>query len=95
MSLYDDDAVHFSPKLKIYKPESNGIVTGKQALREWWQDAFERLQSLNYKVKTLTANGDRVFMEYTRTVIGEEDLLVAEVLDVREDKIIASRVYHG
>ena len=95
LSLYDDDAVHFSPKLKMYKPESDGFVTGKEALREWWKDAFERLPSLNYKVKSLTANGDRVFMEYIRTVTGEEDLLVAEVLDIREDKIIASRVYHG
>jgi hypothetical protein len=34
-------------------------------------------------------------MEYTRTVNGESDLLVAEVLDIKEDKIIASRVYHG
>lgn len=95
LSLYDDEAVHFDPKLKIYKPDSNGFITGKGALREWWQDAFERLPSLNYKVKSVTANADRVFMEYTRTVVGEEDLLVAEVLDIRENKIIASRVYQG
>ncbi len=95
LSLYDDDAAHFSPKLKIRKPETNGLVTGKQALREWWQDAFERLPSLNYKVTSLTANGDRVFMEYIRTVDNEDEMLVAEVLDIREDKIVASRVYHG
>ena len=95
LSLYDDDAVHFSPKLKVLKPETNGFVTGKQQLREWWQDAFDRLPSLNYKVKTLTANGDRVFMEYIRTVDNQEDMLVAEVLDIRDDKITSSRVYHG
>ena len=95
LSLYDDDAIHFSPKLKIHNPETQGLITGKQALREWWQEAFDRLPSLNYKVKSLTANGDRVFMEYTRTVDGENDLLVAEVLDIKENKIIASRVYHG
>ena len=95
LSLYDEDAVHFSPKLKILKPETNGFVTGKQQLREWWQDAFDRLPSLNYKVKTLTANGDRVFMEYIRTVDNQEDMLVAEVLDIRDDKITSSRVYHG
>jgi hypothetical protein len=61
-------------------PESDGFVSGK-TLRSWWKDAFERLPSLNYKVKSLTANGDRVFMEYTRTVTGEVDLQVAEVLD--------------
>ena len=95
LSLYDDDAEHYSPKLKIHKPETNGLVVGKQALRNWWQDAFDRLPSLNYKVTSLTANGDRVFMEYIRYVAGEDDMLVAEVLIVRDGKIIASRVYHG
>jgi ketosteroid isomerase-like protein len=95
LSLYDDEAAHFSPKLKIRKPETNGFVTGKQALREWWQDAFDRLPTLHYKVTSLTANGDRVFMEYIRTVEGEEDMMVGEVLEVKDFKIIASRVYHG
>ena len=95
LSLYDDDAEHFSPKLKIRKPETNGLVTGKDAMRDWWKDAFERLPTLLYKVKSLTANGDRVFMEYIRTVEGEENMLVAEVLEVKDGKIIASRVYHG
>lgn len=95
LALYDDEAQHFSPKLKIKKPETNGHVTGKQALREWWQDAFDRLPSLHYKVKTLTASEYRVFMEYVRTVEGEEDMLVAEVLEIKEGKIVFSRVYHG
>jgi hypothetical protein len=38
LSLYDDDAAHFSPKLKLLKPETNGLINGKQSLREWWQD---------------------------------------------------------
>lgn len=95
LSLYDDDAEHYSPKLKIRKPETQGMIIGKPALREWWQDAFDRFPSLNYKVTSLTANGDRVFMEYIRSVDGEENMLVAEVLIVKEGKIIASRVYHG
>jgi hypothetical protein len=48
LSLYDDDAVHFSPKLKC-NIQSDGFVSGK-ALRSWWKDAFERLPSLNYKI---------------------------------------------
>ncbi|SCY50174.1 nuclear transport factor 2 family protein [Flavobacterium caeni] len=95
LSLYADDARHFSPKLKIREPETNGLVIGKEAMRSWWQDAFDRLPTLHYKVTSLTANDDRVFMEYLRTVSGEEDLLVAEVLDIKDFKIIASRVYHG
>lgn len=95
LSLYDDEAQHFSPKLKIRHPETKGLVSGKEALRTWWQEAFDRLPSLHYKVTSLTSNSDRVFMEYIRTVENEDDMHVAEVLEIKEGKIIASRVYHG
>ena len=95
LSLYDDNAQHFSPKLKIRKPETNGLVIGKEAMRDWWKDSLDRLPSLNYKVTSLTANSDRVFMEYVRSVDNEEDMLVAEVLEIRDKKIVLSRVYHG
>jgi predicted SnoaL-like aldol condensation-catalyzing enzyme len=36
---------------------------------------FDRLPSLNYKVTSVTANGDRVFMEYIRTTDNEEEML--------------------
>ena len=95
LALYHNNAEHFSPKLKIRKPETNGLVSGKDALRDWWQDAFERLPTLHYSVTTLTANEERVFMEYVRKVSGEDDMLIAETLEVKDGLIIASRVYHG
>lgn len=95
LSLYDDNAVHYSPKLKIRRPETNGYVSGKDQLRAWWQDAFDRLPTLHYAVTSLTANEERVFMEYTRQVSGEPDMPVAEVLEVKNGLIVASRVYHG
>ena len=95
LSLYDANAKHFSPKLKIRKPETKGLVQGREALREWWQDAFNRLPTLNYTYTTLTADKNRVFMEYIRRVEGEEDMLVAEVLEISGGRIVASRVYHG
>jgi hypothetical protein len=95
LSLYDEESQHFSPKLKIRHPETKGFVTGKEALRNWWKDSFERFPTLSYKVTSLTSNSDRVFMEYVRSVENEEDLLVAEILEIKDEKIIASRVYHG
>lgn len=95
LSLYDDDAEHFSPKLKIKNPETNGLLKGKQSLHDWWQEAFEQLPSLHYRVTSLTANENRVFMEYVRTVEGQVDMLVAEVLEIKEEKIVFSRVYQG
>jgi hypothetical protein len=34
-------------------------------------------------------------MEYVRQVDSEEDMLVAEVLEIDAGKIVFSRVYHG
>lgn len=95
LSLYDDKAQHYSPKLKIRQPETKGLIKGKDALRTWWQDAFDRLPSLQYEVIRLTADEEQVFMEYIRHVDGEEDLAVGEVLQVAHGLIVFSRVYHG
>jgi ketosteroid isomerase-like protein len=95
LALYDEEAIHFSPKLKIRQPETGGLVRGKAALREWWQDSFKRLPTLHYQPTSFTANEERVFMEYIRTVEGEPEMLIAEVLEISHGKINASRVYHG
>jgi ketosteroid isomerase-like protein len=95
LDLYADDAVHTSPKLRARHPETRGEVRGKAALRAWWQDAMQRLPGMRYEPQHLTASDGRVFMEYLRSVPGEPDLLVAEVLVVRDGRIVASHVYHG
>jgi len=64
--LYDENAEHFSPKLKVRHPETNGLIRGQKALQSWWQDAFDRLPSLHYEIVRLTPYEDRVFMEYVR-----------------------------
>ncbi|MDQ3048612.1 MAG: nuclear transport factor 2 family protein [Bacteroidota bacterium] len=95
LNLYHPQARHFSPKLKIRKPETDGLVIGKAAMSEWWEDAFNRLPSLSYHPQSFTADNEQVFMEYVRKVDGEEDMRVAEVLQIEAGLIIASRVYHG
>ena len=95
LALYHEQAKHYSPKLKIRKPETNGLVSGKNALRAWWKDAFERLPSLHYEVTDLTANENRIFMEYIRKVENEEEMMVAELLEIENGLIVFSKVYHG
>lgn len=95
LMLYDEEAEHYSPKLKVRLPETKGLIKGKHALKAWWQDAFERLPSLSYEVLKLTADHEQVFMEYIRHVEGEEDLRVGKVLEIKKGLIVFSRVYHG
>ena len=95
LSLYDEEAEHYSPKLKIHQPDTMGLIKGKAALRDWWQDAFNRLPLLHYQVIRLMSDEVQVFMEYIRQVPDEEDLRVGEVLVIQNGRIISSRVYHS
>lgn len=95
LALYADDAVHVSPKLRDQRPETGGEIRGKAALRAWWRDCFERLPGLRYREQRVTASGDRVFLEYLRTVPGQADLIVAEQFVVARGSIVSSRVFHG
>jgi ketosteroid isomerase-like protein len=95
LALYADDATHTSPKIRVRHPDTGGLLRGKPAMRAWWQDSFDRLPSMRYIPTALTADTERVFMEYVRKVDGEPDMPVAEVLEVKDGKIIASRVFHG
>ena len=95
LALYDENAKHFSPKLKLRSPETNGLIIGKKALEAWWRDCFERLPTLKYEPTNFIADNNFVFMEYIRKVEGEENLLVGEVLEIKNGLIISSRVYHG
>lgn len=95
LSLYAGGAKHYSPKLKLRQPETNGLIAGKDALRSWWQDSFDRLPSLRYRLTKFIADDSSIFMEYVRTVDGEADMTVGEVLEIRDGLIVASRVYHS
>ncbi len=99
LDLYAEDAVHTSPKLRDRHPETQGEVRGKPALRAWWRDAMDRLPTMRYEVRHLTASGGsgggRVFMEYDRVLPGEPTMAIAEVLVCERGGIVASHVFHG
>lgn len=95
VALYHPDARHTSPKLRVSRPETGGFITGRDAMRDWWADAFRRIPQLRYRETALTTGQGRVFMEYVRQAPGDPDMPVAEVLEVDGGLIRASRVYHG
>lgn len=95
LSLYADTCRHTSPKIRALHPETGGELRGKAALRGWWEKAFKHLPGLVYEETALTADDERVVLEYVRRVPGEPPMLVAEVFEVVAGRIAASRVYHG
>lgn len=95
VALYAADATHTSPKIRALHPDTGGKLVGHAAISAWWRDAIQRLPTLRYEELTVTANGDRVFLEYLRHASDGPPYPVAEVFDVKGGKIVASRVYHG
>jgi ketosteroid isomerase-like protein len=95
VALYADGATHTSPKIRSLLPETGGKLVGKPALAAWWRDSNARLPNLFYEKVNVTADADRVIVEYVRHCPGQEPMPVAEAFDVAGDRIVASRVYHG
>lgn len=95
MSLYAEDCTHTSPKIRALYPETGGKLVGRPALAQWCTDALKRLPGLRYEKTAITANDDRVVLEYLRYAPDGPPMPVAEVFDLRAGKIVASRVFHG
>ena len=95
VALYADACTHTSPKIRVLHPETEGKLVGKAALHAWWTGANARLPGLRYEATAITADEDRVILEYLRHAPGEAPMPVAEAFDVTGGRIVASRVYHG
>ena len=96
IDLYHDGAEHYNPKLTISHLDSNTSVKGKENLRQWFEDTFTKIPSITYEASTLTADDHRVIVEYIRLADDDQDSYrVAEVFEIKEGKILASRVYNG
>lgn len=95
LGLYAESCTHTSPKIRALHPDTGGELRGKAALTTWWKEALERLRGLRYEIQRITAGPGGVFVEYTRHAPGEPPMAVAEVFDVEQGAIVASRVYHG
>lgn len=95
LRLYAEDATHSSPKIRALHPETDGKLHGKADIAAWWRGAIERTPGLRYEKTALTANDARVVLEYVRYADGQAPMPVAEIFDVREGLVVASRVFHG
>ncbi len=92
LSLYDDNAEHFSPRLLKNHPETKGLIKGKSAMRDWWQGAFDKMPTLRYHPIEIREEKDIVFLEYKRKVDGEAEQIVKEYLQVKDGRIVFSKV---
>jgi hypothetical protein len=95
IALYHSDATHTSPKIRALYPETGGKLVGHAAIAAWWRGAIERTPGLRYEETAITANTERVVLEYVRHADGAAPMPVAEAFDIEGALVRASRVFHG
>ncbi len=92
LSLYDENAKHFSPRLLKINPETNGLINGKLEMHKWWQGAFDKMPSLRYYPIVIKEADEKVFLKYKRCVEGDEDQIINEYLEIKNELVVFSKV---
>jgi len=101
LALYHDNATHYSPRVEERDSDTKGWLRGKNQLREWWQDSFEKLEGLEYELTSLAfgpvVDGEiphpsEVYMKYIRRVTDQPAQEVMEYFKIENGLIIESRV---
>lgn len=83
LALFHDDVVFTSPLAGKILPESEGVLTGKQALRAYWSAALAQVPDLHFELTRLFAGVDSLAIGF-RMNDGAERL---EILRFRGDRV--------
>lgn len=77
LTHFDDDVVFSSPVAARVIPDSNGVVHGKAALREYWCAALETVPDLHFEIVGVYRGESVLVINYRN----ESGGLVSEVLE--------------
>ena len=83
LTLFHDDVVFTSPLAAKVVPESDGVVRGKPALRDYWSAALAQVPDLHFELASLFAGVDSLLIGF-RMNGGPERF---EILRFRGDRV--------
>ncbi|MBO9624103.1 MAG: nuclear transport factor 2 family protein [Sphingomonas sp.] len=88
LAHFHEDAVFTSPVAAKLLPETGGRITGKAALRAYWEEGLRRIPDLHFTVERVFAGVDAVVIQYRN----QRGVPVSEVLVFDGDRV---RSGHG
>jgi hypothetical protein len=96
LSLYADDATIESPLVQHLMKTKEGIVRGKDRLRQFITLVFQGNPPQRKRFRTGFFSDGRVIMwEYPRTTPGDDQMELVEVMEIQNGLIQHHRVYWG
>lgn len=97
LAFYAPDATHASAYVPQLYPEAGGAVCrGREQIGAYFRRGLARFTSLRFDILSVTEDAERSAIEYRRhsNVDGEHPKHVLELLEWRDGKIQAVRVFH-
>jgi ketosteroid isomerase-like protein len=97
IALYAPDATHASALVARYAPDNDGTtLRGAERIAAYFRRALARFAWLRFEILTVTEDAGRSAVEYLRRsdVDGDHPAHVLELLEWRDGRIAAVRVFH-
>lgn len=88
LAYFADDVIFTSPLADRLFPESGGVISGKDALRRYWNEGVRRRTGLRFELLGVYAGTDTIVIRF-RTELGSDQ---CEVLTFGEGLV---RTGHG
>jgi hypothetical protein len=76
LSHFGDDATFSSPVVTRIVPDSEGVIQGKAALRDYWREGLRRIPNLRFEIEGVYVGVEALVINYRN----QDDRLVCEVL---------------
>jgi len=96
IALYAPGATLESPLVRHHLGVDEGIVRGRDALRDFVRVVFERQPPQRRRHRTgFFTDGRTLMWEYPRAAPGGEQMDFAEVMEIEDGLIVRHRVYWG
>ena len=96
LELYTDDASIESPLVRHLLDQADGVMSGKEALRDFLEIVFSRTPELRQRYRRgFFSDGSTLMWEYPRMTPDGEQMDFVEVMELRDGLIARHRVYWG
>lgn len=95
VALYDEGATHQSPGVRLFgSSNEKGELVGRSLIRAHFERALKRFPQIHFEIRNTIVGERHLVIEYLeRTTPSGSGKRVAEILEIRDGRIIASRVY--
>ena len=95
MAHYDEAATFQSPSVLALLPASNGVVSGRDAIRELYTLSLERFPSLRFELEDVIERPSAVILIYRKLhVFADHPGLTVEIFKMTVDGLVKRNVVY-